>query len=88
MTHILCPLISVFQVALFVRAILSWFPVRRGSLFGQIALVAQKITEPLLAPIRRALPMLQTSGLDLTFLLVVFGIQIIKQRIGCVGGFL
>jgi YggT family protein len=85
-TRILCPIISAFQIALLVRAILSWFPVRRGSAVGQVAMVAQKLTEPVLAPIRRALPMLQTSGLDLTFLLVVLAVQFVKARIGCVGG--
>ena len=88
MSRILCPLISFFQIALFARAILSWFPVRPGSVVGQIARLAHQITEPVIAPIRRLLPMLQTSGLDLTFLVVVFAVQIIKAKIGCVGGLL
>lgn len=86
--RLFCTLISAFQLALLVRALLSWFPVRRDSFVGQIAQVAAQITEPVIAPLRKALPFLQTSGLDLTFLIVVFGVQILKNRIGCVGGIL
>jgi uncharacterized protein YggT (Ycf19 family) len=88
MSRLFCTLISAFQLALLIRALLSWFPVRGDSVVGKIARIAQQITEPVIAPLRKALPFLQTSGLDLTFLLVVFGVQILKGKIGCVGGVL
>ena len=83
---LVCAVVSAFQLALLVRAVLSWFPVRRDSIFGQVEGVARLVTEPVLAPIRRALPMLQTSGFDLTFLLLVFAVQFLKAQIGCAGG--
>ena len=56
-------------IALFVRVILSWFPVSREN---PIVAVVFQITDPMLAPIRRIMPrtgMLDLSPLALFFLL-------------------
>jgi YggT family protein len=43
------------------------------------------LTEPVLGPLRRALPMLRigTMGLDLSPIIVFFGIQILLGVLGC-----
>jgi len=81
---ILCTIISLFTLVLVARAITSFFPVRPGTAFGQIVEVLFKVTEPVLAPVRRVIPPL--GMFDVSFLVVVFSLQIFSNLIGCGGG--
>jgi YggT family protein len=73
---------------LFPRALLSWFPVKPGSSLASINQVLYRLSEPVLSPVRRVLPPLRAGGMgiDLSFLVVFFGIQFIV--IPVVGGLL
>ena len=64
---------------LFPRALLSWFPVSPGSVLANVNQVLYRLTEPVLSPVRRILPPLRAGnmGIDLSFLVVFFGIQLI-----------
>jgi len=64
---------------LFPRALLSWFPARPGSALATVNSVLYRLTEPILAPVRRVLPPLQAGGMgiDLSFILVFIGIQLL-----------
>ncbi|MGA2520939.1 MAG: YggT family protein [Acidimicrobiales bacterium] len=64
---------------LFPRALLSWFPVSPGSVLANVNQVLYRLTEPVLSPVRRILPPLRAGGMgiDLSFLVVFFGIQLI-----------
>jgi YggT family protein len=64
---------------LFPRALLSWFPVAPGSTLARINHVLYRLTEPVLAPVRRLLPPVRAGSMaiDLSFLIVFFGIQLI-----------
>jgi YggT family protein len=64
--------------------IFSWFPVSPGSAFEGIYDFLRMVTEPILGPLRRAIPPLRIGGmgLDLSPLIALFGIQIL-QRIIC-----
>ena len=54
--NILCFVLNAYLIALFARIILSWFPVSPGGAMAQIFSVLYSITEPVLGPIRRAIP--------------------------------
>ena len=64
---------------LFPRALLSWFPASPGSTLASINSVLYRLTEPVLAPVRRLLPPVRAGGfgIDLSFIIVFFGIQLI-----------
>jgi len=64
---------------LFPRAILSWFPVTPGSVLSSVNLVLYRLTEPVLAPVRRILPPLRAGnmGIDLSFIVVFVGLNIL-----------
>jgi len=68
-------LLYLYTLAIFARAILSFFPMRPGSPIAPIAQFLYRITEPVLAPVRRVLPSM--GGLDLSPLVVILGIQIL-----------
>lgn len=67
--EILC---QVFTIAIFIRAIISWFPVNPSSRF--VAILYQ-ITEPILGPLRRIVP--RIGMVDITPLVAIIILQVI-----------
>lgn len=51
-------LFQILILAIIARALLSWFPVRPGNPFYALAVILHQITEPILAPLRRIIPMI------------------------------
>ena len=82
--EIVCVALQLYVIVLFARVIFSWFPVTPGSAMEGISDVLRMLTEPILGPLRRAIPPVRLGGmgLDLSPLIALFGIQIL-QRIIC-----
>ncbi len=78
---ILCTLLSLYVFAVFGRVILSWFPIDSGSPLAGVFSFLYTVTEPVLGPARRAIPPI--GGFDLSPIIVLFGVQIVRQVIGC-----
>lgn len=83
MSSLLCSLLSLFFFALIGRIVLSWFPLSTGSALAPVYGFLHTITEPVLGPVRRMLPpvALGGMGLDLSPLIVIFGVQLIQARV-------
>jgi YggT family protein len=64
---------------LFPRALLSWFPSSPGSTLASVNSVLYRLSEPVLGPVRRLLPPVRAGGfgIDLSFIIVFFGIQLV-----------
>jgi YggT family protein len=73
---ILCALVTVYMLVLFVRAILSWFPIRHGSAWSGVYAIVFDVTEPVLAPLRRVIPPI--GIFDLSFIVLFFGLAIVR----------
>lgn len=82
--QILCLAVWLYLIAILGRMILSWFPPSDG-IVGDANRFLWRITEPVLGPVRRALPPL--GGLDLSPLIVVLLLQIVVLDLilGCRG---
>lgn len=80
---IVCTLIIIYMVALVARAVLTWFPLDPEGSMAAVAGFLFIITDPVLAPLRRALPPLRigTVALDLSFIVVIIGLQILLSVI-------
>jgi YggT family protein len=78
---ILCALITVFIVLLFVRAVLSWFPVQPGSGVAQLSRLLIELTDWAVRPLRRIIP--PAGMFDLSFMVLVFFLFILRGAIGC-----
>lgn len=72
-------LLQLFVLLLFARAIFSWVRVGPDSPVRAVSDVVYRLTEPVLAPIRNVLPPL--GGLDLSPLVLIVAIQIIRQAV-------
>jgi YggT family protein len=82
---IVCLLITIYVVMIFVRIVLTWFPLDPNGGMATVAGFLFVLTDPVLGPIRRALPPLRVGrvGLDLSPTIVLFGLLIIQSAIGC-----
>jgi YggT family protein len=82
---IVCLLITIYVVMIFVRIVLTWFPLDPDGGMATVAGFLFVLTDPVLGPIRRALPPLRVGrvGLDLSPTIVLFGLLIIQSAIGC-----
>jgi YggT family protein len=80
---IICRLLDAYLIIMFARIILSWFPVEPGSGLATVYGFLYSLTEPVLGPIRRVVPPLGMGGmgLDLSPLIVFFGISILRSAI-------
>lgn len=68
-------LAQLLTLAIIVRVILSWFPSPRG--LAPVTGLLVSVTEPLLAPIRRRLPIL--GGFDLSPILALLLIAVVES---------
>ncbi len=85
-TMLLSALLWFAELALFIRAVLSWIPSLDRSRFGDIVYA---ITEPILAPIRALLDRFswaQNSPIDLSFLAAVILLMLLQSMLSSVVG--
>ena len=83
--NIFCTLGNLYLLAIFARIVVSWFPVQPGSTFASVVGFLYTITEPLLGPLRRAIPAVRMGGmgLDLSPIIVVLLFQLVVLRLVC-----
>ena len=85
MLDIICLLITLYVVVIVVRIVLTWFPLDPDGGMATVAGFLFIITDPVLAPLRRALPpvRLGSVALDLSPIIVLIGLQVLQVVIGC-----
>ena len=77
--QLLCGITLLAVLAIIARVILSWFPIGPSSPFAPIARAIFQITETMLGPVRRAVPL--AGPLDLSPIIVILFLQIVVQRL-------
>ena len=84
MASIVCLLIQLYMLVIFVRIIMSWFPPTPGTTYAQIFEGFDRVTEPVLGPVRSVLPPLRMGGMGLDLSpIVVFIIGTLLLRAIC-----
>ena len=82
MRDVLAILVTLYLVILGGRAVLSWFPVRPGTVPAQINRLLVDLTEWALRPLRRIIP--PVGMFDLSFLVLFFVILLLRSAVlGC-----
>lgn len=71
--RLIAQLIDVYSLIVLVAVIMSWFPASRHNPLG---LLVYRLTEPVLAPIRRVLPPM--GGLDLSPMVLLLALRILQ----------
>jgi YggT family protein len=85
MQSLLCRLVLFFEVALFARIILSWFPLQRSGIMAKVNGVLVRITDPVLQPVRRALPRMGMFDLSPIIVFLVLEIVVRGLILRCAG---
>ncbi len=82
----LCTITQLYIYVIIGRILLSWFPVSGGVLEG-IDTFLRMLTEPILGPMRRAIPpvRLGAMALDLSPMILILVIGLIVQPLVCTG---
>lgn len=80
---IICIALNVATLVLFARVIWSWFPPPREGPLLAIYRVLLAVTEPVLKPLRSAIPPLRMGmvGLDVSVLVVFVVLVVLRQAI-------
>jgi YggT family protein len=81
--RIICILLLVYQVVLFVRIILSWFPPPIGGIARTLYDLIFRVTEPVLGLVRGLLPPVRMGvvGLDLSPIIVFIAIVVLQRAL-------
>ena len=80
---IICVALQLYLIVLFARVLLSWFPISPGGAMASISDILVTLTEPVLGPLRRAIPPVRmgTMGLDVSPLIAFFGVIFLQQLV-------
>ena len=78
--NVVCSLITLYVLIIFVRIVLSWFPIDPDGPIATVHGLLHLLTEPVLGPLRRILPPVRLGGvgLDLSPIIVIVGAQILR----------
>jgi YggT family protein len=79
----ICTLLNLYLVVIFIRILMSWFPITPGSALESVHSVLFALTEPVLGPVRRTIPPLRVgvAAIDLSALIVLIGGRILVSMI-------
>ena len=82
---IICSLLLIYLLFLVARILLSWFPINPDGTMAAAAGFLYLVTDPVLLPLRRAIPPLRIGNvmLELSTLVALIGIQVVRGLIGC-----
>jgi YggT family protein len=84
MASIVCLFIQLYMLVIFARIIMSWFPPTPGTTYAQVFEGFDRVTEPVLAPVRGMLPPMPMGGMRLDLSpIVVFIIGSLLLRVIC-----
>jgi uncharacterized protein YggT (Ycf19 family) len=79
--RLLCILVLAFQFVFLLRMVLSFFPIREGTISATVREVTVVATDPLVFPLRRSLPPLPggLAGFGIAELIILIGLQILAS---------
>jgi YggT family protein len=76
---IVADLLGLYALAIFAMCILSWFPIREGTGMSQVYRFLLRITDPVILPVRRAMPSM--GAFDVSPIIVLFTILLVRSLI-------
>ncbi len=76
---IICPLLSLYLLVLFIRAVLSWFPIRPDSGLVPVIRALDTVIDPVLSPLRRVIP--PAGMFDLSYIALVIIIVVVQSAL-------
>ena len=83
MLHLLGRLIFLYEMIVFVRIIFTWIPVNPWSNTAKFVNVLERLTDPVLAPLRRIIPPIRAGAMaiDLSPMILLFVLSLLSSRL-------
>jgi YggT family protein len=78
--QLLCAALGLFILAVLGVIVLSWFPLQPGGAMSSVWGVLRRVTDPVLAPLRRLIPPIG-GVFDLSPLIVIIVAQVVRGRL-------
>jgi YggT family protein len=80
---VVCLIGWLYLIAIFVRILLSWFPLDPDGFMATIGGFLYMVTDPVLVPLRRVIPPLRLGNiaLDLSAIIAIIGLQLLLSVI-------
>lgn len=80
---IVCFLLGLYLVAIFVRVVLSWFPMDPNGPLATVGGFFHLITDPVMLPLRKVLPPVRmgTMALDLSPIVVILVLSVVQRQV-------
>ncbi len=77
--QLLSTLVNFYEMLILIYILLSWIPIRQGSLLHDIGLVLQSLCEPFLGIFRRFIP--PVGGLDFSPVIAVIALNLVSRLV-------
>ena len=83
MANVLCLLLQIYSLLILVRVVFSWFPISPDGSAAILSGFLSFVTDPVLRPLRKALPPIRFGStlLDLSPIVAFFGIALLQNFI-------
>ena len=78
LVQLVLTVLSLYTWVIIIRALISWVS---PDPYNPIVQILRKLTEPVLAPLRRLVPPRKTGGLDISPILAILLIQLVRYTI-------
>lgn len=75
--QLIATLVDFYEMLIIVYILLSWFPIREGSLVHDIGMVLQSLCEPYLGFFRRFIPPM--GGVDFSPIIAVIALNLVSR---------
>jgi len=77
--NLICSALQIYVIVIFARIVLSWFPISPESALASVDRLLRRVTDPVLEPVRRALPPARMGGMAFDFspIIVIVAIYIL-----------
>ncbi len=70
-------LVNFYEMLILAYILMSWFPIREGSLVYDIGMVLQQLCEPFLGLFRRLIPPM--GGLDVSPVIAIIALNLVSR---------
>ena len=79
--RILLDVIWLYTVIMFIRILLSYFPIDPWSSFAKVVRLFSAVTDPVLSRVRKVIPPLRVGGMgvDLSPMVVIFALIVLSN---------
>lgn len=82
---VVCQIVNLYVLVVLASIILSWFRVPGDHPVASVQRGVGRLVDPLLRPLRSAIPPLRVGGvgLDLSPIILIIAVRIVARLIGC-----